>query len=228
MSTPISSAARRALQHVLAWKLSLHGAGSQGHVAVRVNPAGAVYSRFPANARVALPRIAGHRDADSTDCPGNVLYGELRAIRAEVNRLAPTPPRLTLTLAPAPAPSNPGAAPSEVTPAGEVPVLEGSLSEADGTPIAGAQVQLQARRVSRRGEAVAELTLTTLTTDAQGHFAQPASFAGIAGPSSLRALCMAAGTLGAVVSEPLRVTLALLSVPVAPAPSPPGVAPPPS
>ena len=52
-----------------------------GRVTVRVNPAGARYSRFPAGAHVSLPRIAGHRDGDSTDCPGNVLYGELPRIR---------------------------------------------------------------------------------------------------------------------------------------------------
>ena len=99
MATPISTAARRALQALLAWKLALHGVPAQGSVTVRVNPAGASYSRFPANARVPLPRIAGHRDGDATDCPGNVLYGELPAIRSAVRRLAPNPTRATLTLA---------------------------------------------------------------------------------------------------------------------------------
>ena len=50
---------------------------------VRVKPAGAVYSRFPAGAHVSLPRIAGHRDGDSTDCPGDALYGELPSIRSQ-------------------------------------------------------------------------------------------------------------------------------------------------
>ena len=77
MATPISSAARGALEALLGWKLSLHGIPAHGSVTVRVNLAGAFYSRYPANARVSLPRVAGHRDGDSTDCPGNVLYGEL-------------------------------------------------------------------------------------------------------------------------------------------------------
>ena len=81
MSRRISPAAQAALEHLLAWKLSLHGISPEGRVTVRVNPAGAVYSRFPANARVSLPRIAGHRDGDSTDCPGDALYGELPAMR---------------------------------------------------------------------------------------------------------------------------------------------------
>src|SRR4029077_6678725 len=79
-SVPISPAARSALEELLAWKLSLHGLPSQGQVVVKVNPAGASYSKYPANSRVSLPRIAGHRDADTTDCPGNALYGELPAI----------------------------------------------------------------------------------------------------------------------------------------------------
>ncbi len=105
MSVPISKAAKGALQRLLAWKLSLHGTPVKGRVPVVVDPAGAVYSRFPANAHVSLPRVAGHRDADTTDCPGNVLYGELPAIRTRVATLAGRPARLTLALAPAPAPS---------------------------------------------------------------------------------------------------------------------------
>jgi hypothetical protein len=88
MSSPISAPARTALERLLAWKLPLHGVPALGRVSVRVNPAGASYSRFPANAHVSLPRVAGHRDADSTDCPGNVLYGELAGIRAAVRKLA--------------------------------------------------------------------------------------------------------------------------------------------
>ena len=55
-AVPISQAARSALESLLAWKLSLHGVPSEGRVTVRVNPAGASYSRFPANARVSLPQ----------------------------------------------------------------------------------------------------------------------------------------------------------------------------
>ena len=94
MSVPISALARRALEALIAWKLSLHGVPALGRVSVKVNPAGASYSRFPANAHVSLPRIAGHRDGDATDCPGNVLYAELPAIRAGVARLAGEPARV--------------------------------------------------------------------------------------------------------------------------------------
>ncbi len=154
-STPISPAARRALERLLAWKLSLHGVPSQGRVAVKVNPAGAIYSRFPANALVSLPRIAGHRDADSTDCPGEVLYGQLPGVRAAVGLLAPPPPRATLELAVAQAGSPAsswepvGEAPASQAPAGQV--LTGTVAHADGAPIADATVLVQARAVSRGG-----------------------------------------------------------------------------
>jgi hypothetical protein len=114
----ISPAARAALVRLLAWKLALHGTPIDGRVVVRVNPAGAVYSRFPANARVSLPRVAGHRDADSTDCPGNALYGELRGVRLSAAHLQGTPATMTLTLVPAPVPSPetpPGTAPPSVS-----------------------------------------------------------------------------------------------------------------
>ena len=221
MSVPISTPARRTLERLLAWKLSLHGAPSQGRVTVRVNPAGAVYSRFPADARVSLPRIAGHRDADTTDCPGNVLYGELPTLRAGVHRLALGPARVTLAYVPATAPSAPApGTPAEPPPAGSPPattpappapgvpaMLTGTVAFLDGTPIAGAPIQLQVRRVARKGEVVQEQPLAQLTSDAQGRFAAPAGFPGVSGASWLRALFAGAGSAGASISDPLLVSL---------------------
>src|SRR5439155_14946359 len=86
-SRSISATAARSLQALLAWKLSLHGVPARGLTRVRVNPAGAAYSRFPGGADVWLPHIAGHRDADSTDCPGAALYHQLAGIRRGVHRL---------------------------------------------------------------------------------------------------------------------------------------------
>jgi hypothetical protein len=224
-SVPISIPARRALERLLAWKLSLHGLPSEGSVTVEVNPAGAVYSRFPANARVALSRIAGHRDGDSTDCPGNVLYGELPSIRAGVKRLAPRPVRVTLTLGAPAAPAAP-TGPGVQRPA-EVPTLIGSLVFLDGgvagTPIPGAPIRLQARTVSRMGEVVEEQTLAEVLTDAQGQFSLPASFPNVPARTRwLRALCTGSSAFGAAVSDPLRVATV---APVAPSPTitPPAV-----
>jgi N-acetylmuramoyl-L-alanine amidase len=234
MSVPISAAARTSLERLLAWKLSLHGLPSQGKVTVKVNPAGAIYSRFPANARVPLPRIAGHRDGDSTDCPGNVLYGELPAIRMAVAGLAARPVRATLALgtaeAPVTAPTTPGApaappeSPAPAVTTAPIPMLVGALSFLDGTPIVGATVLLQARSVSRKGEVVSEQTIAEVLTDAQGQWSLPTILPNA--PSAtvwLRALCLGAPGYGAAVSPPLRVSLMPAQ---APAPTPPAAAPP--
>jgi hypothetical protein len=139
-AVPISRAARDALQRLLAWKLSLHGVPAAGSVTVRVNPAGAAYSRFPANAHVTLPRIAGHRDADTTECPGSVLYGELPGVRRRVARLAPDPTIVTLALrktqegSPQPATTE-GAAPTgQAAPTEQVTPTERGTPTEQGAP----------------------------------------------------------------------------------------------
>ncbi len=240
-STPISPTARSALERLLAWKLSLHGLPAHGKVTVRVNPAGAVYSRFPAGARVPLPRIAGHRDGDSTDCPGDVLYGELPAIRGSVGALAPAPVRATLAVspappapAPAPGPAPPsggeGTPPPIAPPQASPPTLSGTLALLDGPPIAGAPIMIQARFVSRRGELVEERTLGEALTDAAGAWSAPASFAVPAARKMwLRALFEGSGSHGAAVSDPLQVHVSPAAAPTSPAPAPtPSNAPPPA
>ena len=198
---------------------------------VRVNPAGASYSRFPANARVPLPRIAGHRDGDATDCPGNVLYGELPAIRRAVQRLAPNPARATLALAapaavptpaapePTPGASGPSPGPPAAPPAPGAPatqLLSGVLALIDGTPVRDAPIVIQARSVSRKGEVVNELTLAESRTDSAGMWSLNATpLASASGGMWLRALCPGAAGVGACVSAPLHVpvTLSLAAAP---------------
>jgi len=231
-SVAVSPAARAALQRLLAWKLSLHGVPARGRVLVKVNPAGAAYSRFPANAIVSLPRIAGHRDGDATECPGDRLYRELPAVRRRVRALAGRPARLTLALAaqPAPAPGGsdaqgvvpvPGAsaAPQGTDPTSAAHAPAGTLAFLDGAPIAGATVLVQARTVSDRGEVVLEQTVAQALTDARGDWSATGAYTAAAeGPIALRALCPAVpGGAGATVSEPLRVAGV---VPVSPAPGP--------
>jgi N-acetylmuramoyl-L-alanine amidase-like protein len=213
-SVAISPAALATLERLLAWKLSLHGVPATGRVLVKVNPAGAGYSRFPANAIVPLPRIAGHRDADSTECPGDRLYGELPAARRRVRGLAGRPSRLTLALA-APAPAPPEATPGAP---GQVPAQPlaaqspaGTLAFLDGTPISGATVLVQARTVSAKGEVVLEQTLAQAITGARGEWSAPGAYVPSAdGAIALRALCPAVpGGSGATVSEPLTVAAAV-------------------
>jgi hypothetical protein len=223
---PISPAARDALERLLAWKLSLHGLPAMGRVTVRVNPGGASFSKFPANAHVSLARISGHRDADSTDCPGNALYGEMPAIRARVRRLVGRPARATLTLlsATAPAAGAPG-----VPAAGAARTLAGTLELLDGTPVGGAPIAVQARSVSGRGLVVSERTLAQTATDPLGRWSLALSLVASRAGTWLRVL--STGAPGACVSEPLYLPgTVLLSAPPpapsAPAPTPPAAPPP--
>jgi N-acetylmuramoyl-L-alanine amidase/FlgD Ig-like domain len=85
-ATPISTAARRALVRLLAWRLDV----------VHVDPLSTLTwlsggnPRFPAGVPVFLRAISGHRDTNFTDCPGNALYAQLPEIAREVS-LAGTP-----------------------------------------------------------------------------------------------------------------------------------------
>lgn len=227
-SVPISKAARDALEKLLAWKLSLHGVPAQGRVTVKVNPAGASYSRFPANARVSLPRIAGHRDGDATECPGNVLYGELPAIRTGVRRLAPSPTRVTLALTtppvvapetqPTPEPGSPPAPGSP--PTGQTQVLSGVIERFDGAPLNGAPVLIQARAVTHKGEVVSERTLGETTTNSAGQWELDATALSPPGAGIwLRALCPGGPGFGAAVSDALHLPVSVSLT--APEPSPP-------
>ena len=224
----ISPAARAALVRLLAWKLALHGTPVSGRVVVRVNPAGAIYSRFPANARVALPRVAGHRDADSTECPGDALYGELRGVRLSAAQLQGTPARLTLAILPATAPAAqpPEATPPSAPPAGATApsspppapapfgTLGGGLLLLNGTPLAGASIEIQAREVSQRGELVRESPIAQTETAADGSWSLPLYGATtgvpvIAPGTWLRALCPGAAGVPAAIADAVRVSTAL-------------------
>jgi hypothetical protein len=75
-------AAQEALTRVLAWKLSLAGVPATGTIS-RVSPGGPE-NRWPSGTRVSFARVSGHRDADSTDCPGGALYALLPRLRGEI------------------------------------------------------------------------------------------------------------------------------------------------
>jgi hypothetical protein len=146
-----TSAALGALQRLLAWKLSLHGVPTTGRVTVVVNPADAFYTPFKPGAHVSLPRVAGHRDGDSTGCPGDALYGQLPAIRPRVQSLAGNPLNLSLSASPANAKS------------GTPVLLYGVLRQLGGAPVTGATIELQ-----QIGPTGSETTIQSLTTGSDG------------------------------------------------------------
>ena len=207
-SQRISPAAVTALEHLLAWKLSLHGAPVEGHVTVRVTREGAVYSRFPANTPVYLPRVAGHRDADSTDCPGDALYGELPSLRRSANQLAGRPARATLLLQ------------VGETAGGTPTTLTGSLRFLDGTPMVGAPVEIRRRAVAHRGEVVTELVIARALTGPDGRWSLPIVVStGTVRESALRAVAVGGPNSPATVSDSLAIAGAVsLNLPGAPGP----------
>jgi N-acetylmuramoyl-L-alanine amidase len=146
-----SPAAIAALERLLAWKMSLHGLPTLGRVTVEVNPSDAFYTPFAPGAHVSLPRVAGHRDGDTTDCPGNAFYARLTSIRPQVARLAGTPAKLMIF-----APSAPVSAGASVT-------VSGRLMMLGGGPLAGEPLELQS--IGVHGVAT---TIATSTADDAG------------------------------------------------------------
>jgi hypothetical protein len=93
-SLAASEPTMEALARLIGWKLTLHGVPVQGQVTV--TSAGGASNRYRAGTPVTLQRISGHRDGDSTSCPGNLLYGQLADLRTRAARYAT--PTSTLTM----------------------------------------------------------------------------------------------------------------------------------
>jgi N-acetylmuramoyl-L-alanine amidase len=83
-----------ALARLIGWKLTLHGVPAQGQVTV--TSAGGAANRYRAGTPVTLERISGHRDGDSTSCPGNLLYGQLADLRVRAARYTAAASTLTM------------------------------------------------------------------------------------------------------------------------------------
>jgi hypothetical protein len=75
-----------ALARLIGWKLSLHGVPTDGTVVV--SSRGGPSNRYATGTPVTLDRICGHRDGDSTSCPGDSLYAQLPDLRARAGRYA--------------------------------------------------------------------------------------------------------------------------------------------
>ncbi len=145
-----SAAAISALERLLAWKLALHGIPSLGKVTVVVDPADAFYTPFRPGAHVRLPRVAGHRDGDLTDCPGNAFYHRLPSIRPRIAALEGVPAVLKLV------------APTELVASTDQLALSGLLKLRNGSPLAGAPIEIQTLANDR------SKTVASATTAADG------------------------------------------------------------
>ena len=76
-------AAVAALEDLLAWKLALGGLDPVGKAKMTCGST----EKFKAGATVSFPVVAGHRDANYTECPGDALYAQLPAVRQAVASL---------------------------------------------------------------------------------------------------------------------------------------------
>jgi hypothetical protein len=166
------------LAHLLAWKLALHGIDAAGQTVVAVSPSGSVYSRYRAGSRVHLHRIAGHRDGDTTTCPGSALYRRLPSLRRRTTALQGALSSMSLQIV-------------------SGTMVSGQLTS-DGQPVAGVPIEVQRR--TKKGE----LTLANATTAADGTWSATPP---LVHNAVLRALYRGTPGISAVVSPPLAITV---------------------
>ncbi|MDQ3915988.1 MAG: N-acetylmuramoyl-L-alanine amidase [Actinomycetota bacterium] len=134
-------AVRKSLAQLLAWEADRHDLKPRGEHTYR-NPETGATRR--------LKYVAGHRDAGYTECPGNFLYAALPAVRKDTAAaMGEGKASSTMTAA---------AEPSEVT-YGESTTVSGTLSLADGSPLALQSVVLYTNE-GGRGWTVAGTTTT--------------------------------------------------------------------
>jgi len=185
-SVPQSDVSVRAMSQLIAWKLGLHGAPTQGPVTL--TSAGGSTNRYPSGSPVTVDRICGHRDLDNTDCPGGALYGQLDELRRRTAGEAPATPAAAALTA--------NVAASKVT-VGDAVTISGRLS----VPAAPGPKEVQIQKRSASGHFG---TVARVATDGDGGFnATVYTTRGTA----VRALWPGAGGLRAVASPAVRITV---------------------
>lgn len=153
MAVEPPAAALDAVARLIAWRLPLAGVPVSGQVTV--TSGGGSLARYGSGAAVTLPRICGHRDVGSTDCPGDRLYADLPGLRARAQGQAGAPvvrPEVTL-------------AAGRRVPYGGQARFEGSVLAPDKTPQGSVPV-----RIEKRGPAGTWVRIADATTDAEGTF----------------------------------------------------------
>ena len=155
---PQSEAAIAAMARLIAWKLPNHGIRTGG--TSKMTSAGGSSARYPYGYTRRFPRVIGHRDTGVTACPGEQLYYQLADLRARVGEERPTGAKVLMT----------AVLPEVVTYSPDGYGFTGSLTDAFGTPLAGASVELQRLRRTGWRQPVEAFT------DAGGQFAATTAF----------------------------------------------------
>jgi hypothetical protein len=155
---PVSQEAMQSMAALIRWKLPLHGAPTAGTTTLKSG--GGDTNRYPSGRIITVDRVIGHRDTNSTECPGNVLYSQLTELRRMVGDLSPSPVLKT--------PTSPTALAAALAPR---PVLYGNrvrvsgrLRKSGGKRLAGKPLVVEALR-GRSWRAV-----STVKTNSRGAF----------------------------------------------------------
>ncbi|MEA2293189.1 MAG: hypothetical protein QOE86_828 [Solirubrobacteraceae bacterium] len=185
-ATSLPAAGSEAIARLLAWKLPLHGIPVSGTVVVTSQ--GGADNRYASGTPVTLERICGHRDGDATSCPGDVLHGQLPAIRSRVAQLAVPTSALTATTD------------RNVLMATQPLALTGTLRFADGASPASAPIQIQ---YQMQTGAAWEL-MNTVPAGADGRWSATLF---PAGSGRVRAVFPGNSAHTAIDGAPLRVTV---------------------
>ena len=143
---PLDGPAMESLARLIGWKLSLHGAPVLGQVTLESG--GGASNRYPSGTPVTFERVSGHRDADSTSCPGEALYAQLPALRSRASQFAVTVSAVTVR-----ASTQRGMRPAAVS---------GVLRFSDGSSPAGATLGVE---YMAAGSAWTQITTTNCAPD---------------------------------------------------------------
>jgi len=84
-STTPPAAMMSAAEKVFAWRLGAYYRDPSATTTMRAGSFSG--SRFPAGSTVTFNVVSGHRDADTTTCPGSIAYGKLPTVRTAVKSL---------------------------------------------------------------------------------------------------------------------------------------------
>src|SRR4051794_8113068 len=185
---PQASSAIEVVARLIGWKMALHGAPVDG--TVDVISGGGNLNRYPNGKKITLNRISGHRDGDSTECPGDALYAQLGDIRTRAKKYwtpVATGERLTMT------------APAARVAYGKALTLKGAFIGADGQAVANTKISIQKRGASGTWSTIAA---TTSAVDGEWQVDVPWKRAG-----AVRARAKAPGAVASAVSSSATVDI---------------------
>ena len=143
MTAALPDAAMKSVARLIAWKLALHGAPVGGSLVV--TSGGGALNAHKYGEKVTMHRIAGHRDGDSTDCPGDKLYKQLPALRTLAEGYAGESPATPAGKAKLSLVTD-----RTVAAYGTAATVHGTLTDAGGKAVANKRIAVEKQGASRK------------------------------------------------------------------------------